>query len=57
MQSKGAIRFVAIVLAIVCLWQLSFTLVTRIQENKAAKYAAQAAEAVRQSADFSSIPE
>ena len=57
MQSKGAIRFVAIVLAIVCLWQLSFTLVTRIQENKAAEYAEKAVEAVRLSADFSNVPE
>ena len=32
MQSKGAIRFVAIVLALVCLWQLSFTLVTRMND-------------------------
>ena len=57
MQSKGAIRFVAIVLAIVCLWQLSFTLVTRIQENKAAKYAEKAVAAVQKSAEFSNIPE
>jgi len=35
MQSKGAIKFFAILLAIVCLYQLSFTLVTRIVENKA----------------------
>ena len=39
MQSKGAIKFVAILLAIACIWQLSFTLVTSIQENKAEKYA------------------
>ncbi|HEX5002519.1 MAG TPA: protein translocase subunit SecDF [Bacteroidia bacterium] len=35
MQSKGAIRFFAIVLAIVCVYQLSFTLVTSLVENKA----------------------
>src|SRR5688572_14722347 len=35
MQSKGAIKFFAIVLAIVCVYQLSFTLVTRLVENKA----------------------
>jgi hypothetical protein len=29
MQSKGAIKLFAIVLALVCLYQLSFTLVTR----------------------------
>ena len=39
MQSKGAIKFVAVLLAIACLWQLSFTLVTNIQEKKAAAYA------------------
>ena len=39
MQSKGWIRFVAICLAIASVWQLSFTAITRIQENKAAKYA------------------
>ena len=40
MQSKGAIRLVAILLAIACLWQLSFTAVTSLQEKKAAKTAA-----------------
>jgi len=44
MQSKGAIRLVAILLALACIWQLSFTAVTRIQESKAAK----AAEALAQ---------
>ena len=39
MQSKGWIRFVAICLAIASIWQLSFTAITCIQENKAAKYA------------------
>ena len=38
MQSKGWIRFVAICLAIASIWQLSFTVITRIQETKAAKY-------------------
>ena len=44
MQTKGLIRLVAIVLAIACIWQLSFTAVTRIQENKAAKVAAEKAQ-------------
>ena len=57
MQSKGAIRFVAILLALACIWQLSFTLVTKVQENKAAKFAEAAAEAVQQSADFAKVPE
>ncbi|MBQ9702483.1 MAG: protein translocase subunit SecD [Bacteroidales bacterium] len=39
MQSKGWIRFVAILLGIASLWQLSFTAVTRYQESKAAKFA------------------
>ncbi|MBQ6567766.1 MAG: hypothetical protein IJL80_12000, partial [Treponema sp.] len=39
MQSKGAIRLVAILIAIACIWQLSFTAVTRFQEKKAAEYA------------------
>ena len=43
MQSKGWIRFVAILLAIASIWQLSFTVVTRLQEKKAAKYAEQQA--------------
>lgn len=55
MQSKGAIRFVAILLAIACLWQLSFTLVTKIQENKAEKYAENAVEAYRNSAAFAKV--
>lgn len=35
MQSKGAIKFFAILLAIVCLYQISFTLVTRNVESNA----------------------
>ena len=35
MQSKGAIKLFAIVLALVCLYQLSFTLVTRSVESDA----------------------
>ena len=55
MQSKGAIRFVAILLAIACLWQLSFTLVTKIQENKAENYAEAAVAAAEQSAAFAKV--
>lgn len=55
MQSKGAIRLVAILLAIACLWQLSFTAVTNIQERKAAKYAKSAVAAIEQSPAFSKI--
>ncbi|MBQ7222160.1 MAG: protein translocase subunit SecDF [Bacteroidales bacterium] len=39
MQSKGAIRLVAILIGLACIFQLSFTLVTALQEKKAAKYA------------------
>ncbi len=40
MQNKGAIKFLASVLAIACLYQLSFTLVTKNVENKAREIAA-----------------
>lgn len=45
MQSKGAIRFVAILLALACIWQLSFTVVSGILDKKADKYAEKAVEA------------
>ncbi len=35
MQSKGAIKFFAIVLAVVCLYQLSFTIVSKMVEGNA----------------------
>ncbi len=57
MQSKGAIRFVAILLLLASLWQLSFTLVTQIQENKAEKYAENKAIAAMESAEFSKVAE
>ena len=39
MQSKGAIRFVAILLLFASLWQLSFTVVSNSETKKAEKYA------------------
>ena len=39
MQNKGAIRVFAIALAVVCVYQLSFTFVTRKVENDAREYA------------------
>jgi len=39
MQSKGAIKLFAIVLALVCLYQLSFTLVTKGVESDAREFA------------------
>ena len=41
MQSKGAIKLLAILLAIACIYQLSFSFKTRSVEKKAAEYAAQ----------------
>ncbi len=55
MQSKGAIRFVAILIAIACLWQLSFTLVTKSYEKKADKYAAAAVEAFQKTPQWNSV--
>lgn len=55
MQSKGAISFVAILIALACIWQLSFTGVTMRQENKAEKYADAAVQAEKQSPAFASI--
>ena len=55
MQSKGAIRLVAILIALACLFQLSFTLVTALQENKAAKYAETVVNAVQQEPSFSAV--
>ncbi len=40
MQNKGAVRLFAIALTIVCLYQLSFTLVSRRVEKNAVEYAA-----------------
>lgn len=39
MQNKGAIKFFAILFALVCLFQLTFTFVTSRVESKAEKYA------------------
>lgn len=39
MQSRGAIRFVTIIILLACLYQLSFTLATRLVESKAESYA------------------
>jgi len=39
MQGKGVVKFFAVVLALVCLYQLSFTWVTHKVENDAAVYA------------------
>ena len=41
MQSKGFIKLVAVLLALACVYQLSFTFKTRSVEKKAAEYAEQ----------------
>lgn len=57
MQSKGAIRFVAICLILACLWQLSFTLVTSICTRKANAAADKAVAEMQKSAAFAEIPD
>lgn len=57
MQSKGAIRFVAVLLALASIWQLSFTLATSVQEKRAVRYAEAKAEAAKLSAAFAKVNE
>lgn len=57
MQSKGAIRFVAICLILACLWQLSFTLVTSICTKKANAAADKAVAEMQKSAAFAEVPD
>ncbi len=55
MQSKGAIKLVALLVGLACAWQLSFTLVTSRQEKKAAEYAEQAVLLEQQSPSFQRV--
>ena len=57
MQSKGFIRLVAILLGLASVWQLSFSVVSSLQEKKAAKYAEAAVEAYKASDEFAKIAE
>lgn len=57
MQSKGAISLLAVLIALACLYQLSFTAVSAIQQNKAEKYAEAAVEAEQQKASFAEVSE
>jgi SecD/SecF fusion protein len=57
MQSKGAITFVAILIGLACIFQLSFTAVTYIHENKASKYAEEVVVAEQSKPSFSEISE
>ena len=55
MQSKGAIKLVALLIGLACAWQLSFTLVTSRQEKKAAEYAEKAVLLEQQSPSFQRV--
>ncbi len=55
MQNKGLVRFLAIILAIICLYQLSFTVATKVHENKAKKYAENAALVEQSLPSFSQV--
>ena len=57
MQSKGAIKFVAILLILACAWQLSFTLVTSLQNKRALKYAESEAIAIQDTPAFAKVAE
>ena len=55
MQNKGLFRVLAILIALACLYQLSFTWATRNQEKKAAEYATKAAEAEKLKPEFAKV--
>ncbi len=57
MQSKGAIRILAIVIALACLYQLSFTWATKHQEKKAVEFAEKAAQLEQTLPSFQSVSE
>ncbi len=55
MQSKGAIKVVAILIALACIYQLSFTWATSHQEKKAAQYAERAVQLEQQLPSFANV--
>ena len=55
MQSKGAISFVAILIALACLFQLSYTAVSSVYENRAEKYAEAAVAAEQLKPSFAEV--
>jgi len=57
MQSKGAITLVAILIGLACIFQLSFTAATAVQESKAAKAAEKAVIEEQQSPSFAEVSE
>ena len=57
MQSKGFIRLIAILLGLASIWQLSFTVATKVQEKKADKYAEEAIARIQASEAYNQIAE
>ncbi|MDR1680451.1 MAG: protein translocase subunit SecDF [Prevotellaceae bacterium] len=57
MQNKGLIFGIAIVIALACIYQLSFTVVTRIQEGNAREYAQAAVQRYEQSDEYAAVDE
>jgi len=55
MQSKGAIRILAIVIALACIYQLSFTWATKHQEKKAVEFAEKSAQIEQTLPSFQNI--
>ena len=55
MQSKGAITFLAVLIALACIYQLSFTGVSSVIKNKADKYAEEAVAAEQQKPSFAEV--
>lgn len=57
MQSKGAITILTIAIALVCIYQLSFTWATRHQESKAKKFAESSIQQEQAKPSFAAIPD
>jgi SecD/SecF fusion protein len=57
MQSKGAIRILIIVIALACIYQLSFTWATRHQESKAKNFSEASVQTEQTKASFKNIPD
>ncbi|MFA5713625.1 MAG: protein translocase subunit SecDF [Bacteroidales bacterium] len=56
MQNKGAIKILAILVALACIYQLSFTWATKHQEKKARTYSAKMVELEQTLPSFSDVP-
>ena len=57
MQSKGFIRTLAILFGLASIWQLSFTAVSKYQENKSEEYAATAVEQIKTTPLYEAVAE